>query len=554
MATTRLSASPRPSAPGCGARPASDDGRDGVLAEPGGNPGRTRAVGAAAVRLLTWCTWAVAVLPRTGRPLGFSHDGRNAGVFSLMARGIDQLGWAGSRWGSELAHGLGSYAHHPPLLVWLVSLSERVGGTHPFWTRLPTVVASAIAIVLLQRICRRLTDDPLAAAVGCCVAVTAPMFLLYGWMLDTPMLALPAALVLADRWLALEDGEPVRPATWAVGAFVAGIAGWLGMAWAGVLGLSAVWRGGRPGDGAHGRRANRAPEGLRRESRVAGSWVLVGTAASFVMTIAWVAASRPGLTELFAQAALRSGDDGGGVGVLEALHAQVRYVADVWFPVPFVMAVVCLRAGRPGGRAGRVVLLLAGTTGLYALVFWNAATNHAYWLLWLVAPLAAVVATGLTRWSERRPPTVSTPALVAVAVVAAVSGPLWPGSSRHQLEDGVADGRLVARSALAPSQDRVLAAGVGDPVSWMSYATGVHVESLEWSGLAETAASHPGWHVVVPRELMDAACRSGRAPTAGPVDAGSSLVVVRATDAVRWLRPQGAASGTGSRPGSSSCR
>ncbi len=551
MASIRLLAPARSSQPGSEA----DHGTTPQDDLPSHGPDRPRVVAAAAVRALTWAAWAIAVLPMAGRPLGFSHDGRNAGVFSLMARGIDQLGWAGSNWGSTLANDLGSYAHHPPLIVWLTALSEGVGGTHPFWTRLPTVVASALTIVLLHRICRRLTDDPLAAALGSCVAATTPMFLVYGWMLDTPMLALPAGMFLADRWLALEEGEAVRPVTWAIGAFVAAIAGWLGTALAGVLGLTALWRGWRlRRSGADPRDPEEVDD--RPSTFVgAGAWLLVGTAAATVVTMAWIAASSAGLADLLGQAAQRTGrDPATELTVLDALSIQVDYVVDVWFPVPVVLTILCWRAGRPVGPAGRVVVLLAGTTALYSLVFWNATTYHAYWLIWLVAPLAVVVTTGLTRWSRHRQQNASTRLLVALAVVATVAGLVWPGLSRQQLQGSAADGELVARSALAPGQDRVLALGVGGPFGWISYATDTGVESLGWTSLAEASSIHPDWHVLVPLRVVGGGCGTSPMPVSTVLDAGSFLAVVRAEDAARWLRPPDATSGTGSRRGSSSCR
>ena len=82
--------------------------------------------------------WLTASWERIGAPLGFSHDGQNAGVFGSAARRLVDDPF-GSHLGSRLANGHGVYSNHPPLLNWLLGIRSTPSR---LWCSSPMVTLS----------------------------------------------------------------------------------------------------------------------------------------------------------------------------------------------------------------------------------------------------------------------------------------------------------------------------------------------------------------------------------------------------------------------------
>ena len=105
---------------------------------------------------------------------------------------------------------MGTYANHPPLIYWSIAATESVLGERPWATRLPTILAALATIPLLFSVIRRAGIMPLPAAAGVAVAVSNPLFSIYGWIPDTPMLALPLGLATLLAWQRSRDDRPIR--------------------------------------------------------------------------------------------------------------------------------------------------------------------------------------------------------------------------------------------------------------------------------------------------------------------------------------------------------
>lgn len=98
---------------------------------------------------ITLLAIAAAIGPVVVSPFGDSVDGVNAGVWGHGSRSVRQdIG--GSRLGSFVQHRVPAvYVNHPPLLVPVTAAVEAVAGERPWATRLPALLATLAATVVL---------------------------------------------------------------------------------------------------------------------------------------------------------------------------------------------------------------------------------------------------------------------------------------------------------------------------------------------------------------------------------------------------------------------
>lgn len=412
--------------------------------------------------------------------MGLSHDGRNTAVFALASRSMRRLGLSDSHWGALLANGNGAYAHHPPLLVWLIGLVELIFGEGGWVVRLPTVTASVAVIWLLYGLLRDLEVEATVAVVAVACAVSNPMFLLYGWMADTPMLALPFALVATRSWLKPQR----RGARWIAGlsGFACGLSGWQAVMWCGLLVLAG------------------SPRSTTRLRRLVG-WLAAGLGVGLAVTVGWIAASPLGVGGWLDSFATRAAGKDPLFGPMDSLEGNLTHLLDLWSPVVLVLVpVAAVLAWRAKRHRRLLAVLWVGVVG-YAALFWQASGLHDYWGEWGVAAVAVTIGLGADRWCR-----VATLARISplrccgvVAVLVVALGPLQPSEARVGLEAGGRIGRLVEAGTLAPDQPGWLVARLPGTEVWISYMTDRRVEVVDSrSRLEELARSHPSWRIVLP--------------------------------------------------------
>lgn len=387
----------------------------------------------------------VAVSPWATDGFGYSLDGLNGSVWGLGARAAadDPIG---SRLGGIQPDGA-RYANHPPLTVWTAAVGSALGGDRPGAVRAPALAASVLALAVLALLLRDAGLRWEAAAAGVVLAGTSGMFLTYGAMLDTPVVALPfglAALAAAQRvWQAR---PPPTPVLVLVGA-LAVLSGWQAALAVGLAAAMALLAPPRPGAGASARRGAAA--------------LVAGAGVGAAVTVAWIGWVYGGLGPLFDKAGLRTGQDGVGTDAGWAT-AMRRHLTDLYGPTPVLLALaaavaaaVVVPLGRPaptaaptgadGGTAGGegghggpraegrgigrwrpagvqpVAAVLVVTVAGYTLLFRNGAAVHDYWTYWGVALVglagAAAVELALARTPLHHLPRGATALVVAAAVL-----------------------------------------------------------------------------------------------------------------------------------------
>jgi hypothetical protein len=395
---------------------------EGATGSRGGALGLAATVAAVAVAFL------VAVAPWATDGFGYSLDGFNGSVWGLGARAAadDPVG---SRLGGIQPDG-DRYANHPPLTVWAAGVGNAVSGDRPAGVRAPAIVASVLALAVLALL---LADAGLraeAVAAGVALAGTSGMFLAYGAMLDTPVVALPfglAALAAAQRtW----QGRPPPTAVLVLVGALAVLSGWqAALAATLAAGLCLL--------------AAPAPDGTRdrRGALALGAGIATGTVA----TLAWIGWVHGSLRPLLDQAGVRTGADGNGTDA-GWFSAMGDHLTDLYGPVPVLVllavALVVVLAVAPGdgdrpqawwrphGLRPVVAVLLVTVAG-YTALFRNGAAVHDYWTYWGVA-LVGVAAAGVVDLALTRSPLRRLPRGAAVLLVAAVVLPLAAVGDRRE--------------------------------------------------------------------------------------------------------------------------
>jgi hypothetical protein len=459
-----------------------------------GQPDARRGAAATLLVAATTAAYVAVTLRWVVAPIGLSHDGRNTAMFGLAARAMARLGPVRSHAGAVLADGNGSYAHHPPSLVWAIRAVQAVVGDAPWTARLPTFLASVAVIWLLFRLLQDLGVRSWPAAVATTVAVANPIFLLYGWMTDTPMWSLPFALVATRVWVRAGRGTSARHDVGVAiaAAAMCGLAGWQAVLWCGLLVL-AGWRDRRSTAGA-----------------IAGGLAL-GLAAS----VLWIAASPAGVAGLVDSFTTRTTGEGQGLTMREALTANATYLRDLWSPLVLVGGPVALWFAARDVRVRRLLAVaVVGVLG-YSVLFWDAAGFHDYWNLWAVVPVALAFGAALERIADTRGRALVAGALAAALLVVAIAR---PSDARARLEVGHRLGQVVATTSLPDDQPRWLLASLSGTETWISYVADRRVQVLDdRATLRSIAAAHPAWRIVIP-------CRTPGRDTCGEMGRGGRVV------------------------------
>jgi len=408
----------------------------------------------------------VHVSPWVTEGFGVSHDGYNASMWGLGAR---------AAWDEPVASRLGGiqpdgyhYANHPPLLVWMTTLTAGLGGERPFAMRAPALLASVIALGVLARLLLDAGLGRMAVVGGLVLAGTTPMFLTYGAMLDTPVLSLPfglAAIACAQRaW----QGRPPATALAVIVGVSAALTGWQSAAAAGLAGVACL-------------------VGTAPTARSLGLRLLAGSAVGGALTVGWIAWVEGSLASLWEQATIRS-DGSGAWGT-----RQRTYLTDLYGWPVLLMAVIGVAvalasrrrvAGEVGGAGGtrRLLAVVGATVVLYTVAFRQASSAHDYWTFWGIALVAIAgaclveaTADALRRGGQLRQVGAAT-VLVALALVAGLGA-----TRRSDADSAIQDGlRAVPVLNAAPETSdpdmSTLAVRNADVTlaPWAGWATGGH--------------------------------------------------------------------------------
>lgn len=443
---------------------------------------------------------------------GLNEDGQNLGVFAAGARSLRELGPVASRLGAHVAVSGDVYANHPPLIYWLTAASESAFGVHPWSTRLPTALAAASLVITVPRLLRLMGLGPHVALTGAVAALWCPMYLVYGAMLDTPMLGLAFAVAALGEWVRVDSGADVPATRLLVATALACLASWEAVVLCGLLAVTGSWihRG--------------TPSARRFLAMVATIVTAVG------LTIVWIVWSYGSIDELVRQFRVRAGRSDSNFTARESVEIQLGYLADM-FGLPLLsLGVVGTVVGiqrRPGTddgpqRTARIVtLLVCIVVAGYSALFWQAATYHRYWSYWVILPLGVGVAHLSRRLlgSDGRSPVGRVAmAIMVVGLVAATSARVSDGERRF--DEGVAMTPLLAPEARPIDQDTIYVMGFGDPSSWVSHVTGKPVKRLSSSDVAAVAEVTPQWRVLV---YCGSARRDGGPPICPRIDDPSAL-------------------------------
>lgn len=421
--------------------------------------------------------------PRISARFGDSHDGRNGGVWGMSGRAIRSDGLVRSRLGARVAAGTPhrrTYANHPPLISLEVAAAQATLGDRHIVTRLPAWLGSIAVVALVYGITRGCGIDPVPAAAGSIFGLGAPMFFVFGGMLDTPVTALPFALGLVLTWQRRINNRRGGTLAPAVLAFLSVFAAWQALILAALLALGALAR-------------------RRRDLALA---VVVGAGVGAGAVLGWVLWTVESLGGLRETLLFRTGSTSH-VTLAEMLRAQAIYLEDTLPASALLLAPVALVPvlRRPPCRLVVVPLIL--TPVLYCLALPGGAYFHSYWAYWLPPGLAvmfgasaAILLQSLERRGARRSVLIG---LVALgSLTAGLIGGLRLSAARIDFERGVAAGELAAE--LHPADCSYVAARFAEPTTWIWYESGAPpcpAERRPPAGArllaADTATAPPTW-------------------------------------------------------------
>ena len=429
-----------------------------------------RTVASVRPRLLPYLGWIaaslialtvfVAWLPDLDLPLGNSDDGRLLARFGLAARNFWELGPLESGFGArvdpyirgEYAIEPGAtapieamtYAHHPPLQVFVAVLSVGLLGDSPASLRIVGFLIGAATVLFMAAVGRSvgMSWGPILLATG---AMTATgFFFVYGrlgggYSLIAASLAMVAYLREADdppRWVL---------AVAAVLAFLTAMQSWIAIA---ALGLAVIWLF------------------AARRTSAATRWVALGAIAGLAVTGIWLLANTPA-GELAGQVGARV--DTADYTMGEFLARQWRFAGEltpVWLRALAPFALVAGLVDRRTRIPVAITLVAAG-----ALTFGTSqgAWVHRLWNFPWLAPITigAIALADLVRRRIDDRWAAILGAIGAVVVAVTLYG-LFHGPTRDTfLLDPARAGAIVAR-AQAPEGIMWVAPGIPTP-RWVSY-------------------------------------------------------------------------------------
>lgn len=339
--------------------------------------------------------WALSFLPFAGTRDLYYEEGR----YALAA--LDMLDHG--RWLRPEVLGLG-FVDRPPLLLWIVALAVRIGGTSEWAIRAPALLASLAGALLVERAAR----SRVSGAAGLLAAVA---FLLSPYLFTAGARAEPDLFVTVLSFAAFTLWLRVRRTEGAAAAL-----GWCGVAL--LLSATALLKGPQPlGYFAVGAALVAASE--RRPRDVGGA--ALATAAAVCAVVAWgTAVYRPGDEAAWRMVSRTGSLPPAGSYLANVLRFAVETAAHLlpWlaFAALLLFARVRRRAGLDDASGRPFALYALGCT--VPLALWPyALPRYAMPALPAVAVLAGIAGASLLR-SGPRAARASTIAVVVAAFLA----------------------------------------------------------------------------------------------------------------------------------------
>ena len=411
----------------------------------------------------------MAWLPDLNLPLGDSDDGRLLARFGMAARNFWELGPSESGFGARVdpyirgEFGIEpgqpptveavTYAHHPPLQVFVAILSVGLLGDSPGALRIAGFLVGAATVLFIAAVGRTaaMAWGPILLATGAMAATG--FFFVYGrlgggYSLIVASIAMVAHLRQAQdppRWVLVTAG---------VLSFLTAMQSWIAIA---ALGLAVIWL-------------------FAARGRSAATWyVAIGAVAGLLITGGWLLANTP-TGELTNQVAVRV--DTAGYSLGEFLSRQWRFAGDltpVWLRAltPFALA-----AGLIDRRTRIPVAITLATAAALTFGIPQGAWVHRLWNLPWIAPitigtiaLCDIVRQRIdSRWAAILGGTGAV--VVAVTLFGVFSGP-----TRDSYLLAPAKAGAVLEQASAPEGIMWVAPGIPSP-RWVSYYLDVPVWTI----------------------------------------------------------------------------
>jgi len=464
-------------------------------------------------------------LPDLGLPLGNSDDGRILGLFGLQARNFWDLGVVDSRFGAAVEPYVRAvydvapradpplvavtYAHHPPLQVFMSVVSTGVLGDSVAALRVPSLLVGAATVVFMASLLRGrgLAWGPTLLAV----AAMASTGFYYVYARISVSFSLLLAAIAAVSW-ALRRAEPRPRDTLVVAgsAALAAMQSWIGMA---AMALVMLWllaarrrgdgeppsAGSAPGDGAEVAAPLRRlpapwPAGGRQRLLAA---VAAGAGLGAGATALWML-NGAGVEDLANQVAIRTSNEVRGTGgptftFGEFLARQWRFATEemlvpVWLRI---LLAPCLLAGLIDRRTRAPTAITLAVAAALTFGVQQGAWVHRLWNFPWLAPVTIGFAA-LADWVRRpiprrwRPLPAALAAVVIAGTLVAVAG----GSTRQRYITDPADAGAALEQAGRLSGSRL--AWAVPPVTsptWVSYYLHARVIALDEDGLGDLDGS-----------------------------------------------------------------
>ena len=458
-------------------------------------------------------------LPDLGLPLGNSDDGRILGLFGLQARNFWELGIVDSRFGAVVEPYVRpvydiapravpppvavTYAHHPPLQVFMAVVSTGVLGDSAAALRVPSLAVGAATVVFMASLLRSrgLAWGPTLLAVA---AMSSTGFY-YVYARISVSFSLQLATIAAVSW-ALRRADPRGRDTLLVAgcAALAAMQSWIGIAAMGLVMLWLLAAGHRdgsepPSGGTEPRvgavvtsRPRRLPvpwlSGGRQRLLVA---VAAGTALGAGATALWML-SAAGFEDLANQVAIRTGNELGGAGERtftfgEFLARQWRFATEemlvpVWLRV---LLVPCLLAGLIDRRTRAPTAITLVVAAALTFGVQQGAWVHRLWNFPWLAPVTIGFAA-LADWVRGLIPRRwrPLPAALAAVVIAGTLVAVASGSTRQRYITDPADaGTVLERVGRLPGSELAWAVPPVTSPTWVSYYLDTRVIRLNEDNL-----------------------------------------------------------------------
>ena len=450
-----------------------------------------------AVALL--CVVVLAVwLPDLDLPLGNSDDGRLVGRAGLQARNFWELGPLESGFGartdpyvrtgfdveprSDPPIAAVSYAHHPPLQVFVAAASVGVLGDSLAALRIAAFCIGSATIALMAALLRAcgLRWGPTLLAVG--AMASTGFFYVYGRI--GVGFSLLVALAAAVAW----HRNTERPPRWSLlgtGALAAAAAmqSWIALA---SLALLALWllasRASRlndPGSASAGALLRSPKRWLASGWSPALTALVVGSVVGAIITAAWLL-NGSGVAELSGQVSVRTArgaaTGGRSFGFGEFLSRQWSFATDELMVPPWlrVLLAPALLAGLIDRRTRVPTAITLAMAATLTFGFQQGAWTHRLWNFPWLAPVTIGLASLLDAVRRVVPVRVRAPAgLIAGAVAAATMIAVVSGGTRDRyLSDPARLGEALEQAASTEGAQRaeLVWTGPGLPTPrWASY-------------------------------------------------------------------------------------